>query len=309
MIGVMVISGLAWPVLAGGADEEPYSRPMQAQQPPKEERWFPKGDPPDEWHEWAVHDKDRPLPPVVEPGTCSTQARAGRAPSDAVVLFDGNDPNANLDAWVPVKPDSPGWHVRDGYFEVNPGAGALRTVESFGDCQLHVEWQVPLSLEGKFDQSRGNSGVFLMSRYEVQVLDNKDNETYADGMAGAIYGQSPPLVNPGLGLGRWQSYDIVFRRPHFDEQGNVVEPATITVFHNGVLVQDHWVLEGPMSYKRRTSYRPHGDQAPLMLQDHGSPVRYRNIWVRRLSERPISAFEAKMRQACSKDSERQAEGE
>ncbi|MEM1109893.1 MAG: family 16 glycoside hydrolase [Planctomycetota bacterium] len=283
------------PVPGIPADTEPTSRPMtdRANPPARDSLWQVKGDPPSDTHPWQVHDLKRPLPPIVEPGTASLQARAGRAPSDAIVLFDGNDPEANLDAWQPGNPKTGlTWHLGPGYFAVNPGAGPIRTVESFGDCQVHLEWMIPHSEETLHAQGRGNSGIFFLGRYEVQIGDHKDPpHTYADGMAGGVYGQSPPFANAGLGLDRWQTYDIIFRGPRFDAEGQLTRPATVTVLHNGVLVQDHWNLEGSTLYRKRAFYKPHGETAPLRLQDHGNPVRFRNVWVRPLADRPISAIE------------------
>ncbi|MEM6551524.1 MAG: DUF1080 domain-containing protein [Planctomycetota bacterium] len=255
--------------------------------------YFPLGDPATESHPWAVHDAKRPQPPVVTPPTPSLQQRPGRPPSDAVVLFDGTSPDADLSAFLPTidreGQPTPGWIIRDGYLEVRPRGGSLVTRKKFGDVQLHAEWMVPGEYRERFSQKRGNSGIFFMGRYEVQVLDSLGSPTYPDGMAAAVYGQNPPLANAGLGLDRWQTYDIIFRRPVFAEDGSLVRPATLTVFHNGVLVQDHWHLEGRTLYKRRASYTPHGNEAPIRFQDHGNRVRYRNLWVRPLSPRPVSA--------------------
>jgi len=217
---------------------------------------------------WRVHDDARPRPRVVTPG-----AGAG-APSDAIVLFDGT----SLDAWSsdggPAK-----WALEDGALVVN-GTGSIRTRESFGDVQLHLEFATPAEVVSA-SQGRGNSGVFFLERYEVQVLDSFDNVTYADGQAGALYGQFPPLVNASLPPGQWQTYDIVFRAPVFEE-GRLVRPARATVFHNGVLVQDAQELIGATAHKTVATYVAHAPEAPLMLQDHGNPVRYRNVWIRRL---------------------------
>ena len=221
------------------------------------------------------HDTTRPQPPVVR----ATAAATLPPPPDAVVLFDGTD----LSKWTSQNGGAPEWIVRDGYFEVAPDKGALRTRESFGDVQLHVEWMSPLPARGT-GQNRGNSGVYLMNTYELQVLDSYDNRTYADGQAAAIYGQHPPLVNASLPPGQWQSYDIVFRRPRFKADGTLDTPAVLTVFHNGVLVQDHVVLTGPTGHYERPPYRAHADSLPIMLQDHQHPVRFRNIWVRRLEK-------------------------
>ncbi|MHC4248562.1 MAG: 3-keto-disaccharide hydrolase [Planctomycetota bacterium] len=229
-------------------------------------------------HQWKVHDMDRPQPEVVDPGTASTPDEAGRAPSDAIVLFDGKD----LSKWTSNKGPAR-WRVQDGYMEVAKKSGGMRTKESFGSCQLHVEWRAPSPPKGN-SQGRGNSGVFLMGRYEVQVLDCFENKTYPDGQAGSVYGQSPPLVNACRKPGEWQTYDIIFHRPHFDARGKCVKPATLTLLQNGVLVQDHFELEGSTAHKRRASYRKHPDKLPLSLQDHGNPVRYRNIWIRPLED-------------------------
>ena len=224
---------------------------------------------------WDVHDTTRTRPPVVDPGPAPAEPRP--APDDATVLFGGDD----LDAWEHPDGSSPEWVVRDGYFQVEPGAGAIQTTEGFGDVQLHIEWMSPPSIEGD-GQGRGNSGVFLMGTYEVQVLDSYENPTYADGQAAAIYGQYPPLVNAMRPPGEWQVYDITFRRPHFDEDGNVVKPAVLTVYHNGVLVQDHVELTGPTGHYERPPYEAHAARLPLRLQDHSNPVRFRNVWVREL---------------------------
>lgn len=229
---------------------------------------------------WKIHDPDRPVPPVVTPGTPSTQDAPGRAPSDAVALFDGRD----LSNWVQEGDGSAAkWKVENGYFEVVPKAGGIQTKQSFGDCQLHVEFSEPTPPHGE-SQDRGNSGVFLMGLYEVQVLDSYENKTYADGQAAALYGQYPPLVNASLPPGQWQSYDIVFHGPRFDASGKVLRPARVTVFHNGVLVQYEVQLTGPTAHGERPPYKVTPEKLPLGLQDHHTPVRYRNIWVRELKE-------------------------
>lgn len=224
--------------------------------------------------EWAVHDESRPAAPVITPGKTNDAP-----PSDAIVLFDGTD----LSAWKSGKDDSDAkWKVQGGYMEVVPKTGEIETRQSFGSCQLHVEWQAPQSAQGT-SQGRSNSGVFLMSKYEVQVLDSYNNATYADGQAAAIYGQKPPLVNACRKPGQWQTYDIVFHAPVF-EGDKVVKPATVTVLHNGVLVQDHWQIQGTTFHKIKSSYEPHADKLPLKLQDHGNPIRFRNIWIRPLDK-------------------------
>lgn len=200
-------------------------------------------------------------------------ATEGAAPSDAVVLFDGT----NADAWS----GGDKWKIEDGALVVAPKGGDIRTKQGFGDVQLHVEWATPKEVSGN-GQGRGNSGVFLMDRYEVQVLDSYQNETYPDGSAGAIYKASAPLVNVSRPPGEWQTYDIVFRAPRFNADGSVAKPATITVLHNGVLIQDHHVLKGTTFHDRPHAYEKHADKLPIRLQDHGNPVRFRNIWVREL---------------------------
>jgi hypothetical protein len=225
---------------------------------------------------WGIHDMNRPQPPVVDPGPPGTPAPA---PSDAVVLFDGRD----LSQWEAAGGGPAKWKVESGHAEVVAKAGSIRTKRGFGDCQLHVEWATPVAVSGE-SQGRGNSGVFLMDTYEVQVLDSYDNRTYADGMAGAVYGQYPPLVNASRRPGEWQTYDIIFHRPRFDNKGGVTEPARMTVIYNGILVQDNVSLLGPTAHKVRLPYKAHPDRLPLSLQDHGNPVRYRNIWIRELGE-------------------------
>jgi len=207
-------------------------------------------------------------PPIVDPGP---------PPADALVLFDGKD----LSHWVGDNNGPARWKLEDGAMVVN-GTGNIHTRRSFGDCQLHVEWATPAKVEGS-DQGRGNSGVFLMGRYEVQVLDSYQNKTYYHGQAGAVYKQSAPLVNASRKPGEWQSYDIIFHAPRRDAAGKVIKPATITVLHNGVLVQDHFEILGTTYHDGPPRYDPHPDKAPLVLQDHGNPVRYRNIWIRELS--------------------------
>ena len=229
---------------------------------------------------YHVHDSARPHPRVVTPAE-----KPGGAPSDAIVLFDGKDLSAwaaaKLDPVNPVtKPDRAGWKVENGYFEVVPRAGDIATKEKFGDVQLHVEWATPAEIRGT-SQNRGNSGIFLQGRYEVQVLDSYQNPTYADGQAGAIYGQWPPLVNPTRRPGEWQAYDIVFEAPRFDG-GRLAKPAYLTVFLNGVLLHNRQEVAGPTVHRALAKYAPQPAMDSLMLQDHGAPVRYRNVWVRRI---------------------------
>lgn len=226
---------------------------------------------------WKIHDPDRPVPPIVTPGTSSTQETSGKAPSDAVVLFDGKD----LSQWLDKDGGPAKWKVENGYVEVVPHTGYIHTKQPFGDCQLHVEFSEPTPPKGE-SQDRGNSGVFLMGLYEIQVLDSYENKTYADGQASAVYGQYPPLVNASRPPGQWQAYDILFHGPRFDTAGKLLRPARVTVFHNGVLVQDNVELTGPTEHLKRPPYKPGPEKAPLALQDHGDPVRYRNIWIRQL---------------------------
>lgn len=229
---------------------------------------------------FKVHDISRPQPRIVTPGTASTQDRAGMPPSDAVVLFDGS----SLDGWL--SGDGPaGWKVEDGYMEVVPKTGSIRTREEFGSCQLHVEFASPVEIKGE-SQGRGNSGVFLMGRYEIQVLDNYDNPTYADGTVGSLYGQCPPLVNPSRAPGEWQCYDIIWEAPSFDGD-TVVKSAAVTVLLNGVLLHHRKELQGTTMHRQVSTYTPHPGVGPLELQDHGDLVRFRNIWYR-----PITAYDA-----------------
>jgi hypothetical protein len=207
-------------------------------------------------------------PPVVTPGT------AGSPPSDAVVLFDGKD----LSKWRGEKGGEAQWKVADGCVTVN-GTGSVFTKEEFGDVQLHLEWAAPEKVEGE-GQGRGNSGVYLQGRYEIQVLDCYNNKTYFDGMTGAFYSNFAPLVNACRKPGEWQSYDIVFHAPKLGADGKGVEPGSFTVLLNGILVQDHVPVKSPTTSAAFTGATSKG---PLSLQDHGNPVRYRNVWLRRLN--------------------------
>lgn len=234
------------------------------------------GDPPDATHPWAVHDRNRPQPPVVTPG------RDAGAPSDAIVLFDGT----NLNAWESVrdgKVGPAGWKVANGYMEVVKGKGTIRTKDQFGDCQLHMEWASPEQVSGN-SQGRGNSGIFFVGDCEVQVLDIYKNPSYADGMAGSIYGIHPPMVNALHPPGEFNVYDVVFRRPIF-RNGEEIDPGRVTVFCNGILVQDSATLEGSGGHRKRSTPRPFPEKGPISLQDHGNPVRFRNIWLRELPPR------------------------
>jgi hypothetical protein len=232
---------------------------------------------------WGVqHDRNAPQPPVVTPGEASTQAQPGKPPSDAIVLFNGKD----LSNWESVNGGPAEWKVEKGDFATVPGKGDIRTKQAFGDCQLHVEWASPNPPHGE-DQDRGNSGVYLQSLYEVQVLDSYQSPTYPDGQAAAIYGQYAPLVNACRPPGQWQSYDIVFHGPRFDAAGKLTRPATYTVFHNGVLVQDHVTVLGRTDGEHEP-YEQTPTKLPLKLQDHNHPVRFRNIWIREIPETPGS---------------------
>jgi len=207
-----------------------------------------------------------PQPPVVEPGP------VGGPPSDALVLFDGSD----LSQWE----GGDQWKIEDGYATAHKRG--IHTKEAFGDCQLHVEFAAPSEVKGS-GQGRGNSGIYLMGKYEVQILDSYQNETYYDGQCGAIYKQSPPMVNACRPPGEWQTMDIVFHAPRFAKDGSLESPATITAFHNGVLIQDHFELSGGTAWHKPPSYNKHPERLPLHLQFHGNPVRYRNLWIRELN--------------------------
>ena len=226
---------------------------------------------------FKVHDSKRPQARVITPGTASTEEQAGEPPSDAVVLFDGPDRSS----WT-GRDDKAQWKVENAYMEVNPGTGDIQTKKKFGDCQLHVEWQSPHEVSGD-SQGRGNSGVFLMGRYEIQVLDCYDNPTYADGATAGIYGQWPPLVNACRRPGQWQTYDIVWKVPRFRGK-KVLCPARLTLIHNGVVVHHDKELIGPTTHRQVLPYEAHPEEGPLSLQDHGDLVRYRNIWYRSLRD-------------------------
>jgi len=221
----------------------------------------------------------RPEPPIITPPTPSTQEAPGNPPSDAKILFDGTD----LSGWESVKDGSAaGWKVEGCHMEVVPRTGDIKTKDVFGDCQLHIEWAAPAEVNGD-SQGRGNSGVFLMGLYEIQVLDCYNNPTYPDGQAGALYGQCPPLVNACREPGEWQTYDILWEAPRF-EGDELKRPAYVTVLHNGVMLHHHKELMGPTQHKQTACYEPHPAVGPLQLQDHGDLVRYRNIWVRTHTE-------------------------
>ena len=211
-----------------------------------------------------------PVPVMIDPG------QSDRSPSDAIVLFDGTD----LSKWRGRDGD-PQWDVSGGAMTVRPGTGDLTSKEAFGDVQLHIEWRTPAEIVGE-GQGRGNSGVFLMGKYEVQVLDSWQNPTYVNGQAASVYKQHIPLVNASRAPGEWQAYDIIFTAPRFGADGSVERPATLTVLHNGVVVQNHVTLKGPTVFRGTPRYEAHADKLPIMLQDHSNLISYRNIWVREL---------------------------
>ena len=213
-----------------------------------------------------------PIPKMVNPGK-----QDNLPPSDAIILFDGKD----LNEWSTSKGEPAKWKVSDNSMIVVKGTGGIQTKKSFGDCQLHVEWKTPSVVEGE-GQGRGNSGVFLMGNYEVQVLDSYNNRTYSNGQAGSIYKQYVPLVNASRPPGVWQSYDIIFKAPRFNADGSLQSPGYFTVLHNGVLIQDHVELKGTTVHSGLPTYTKHAAKEPITLQDHGNPVEFRNIWVREL---------------------------
>lgn len=212
-----------------------------------------------------------PKPPKVNPGT-----NPGDAPSDAIILFDGK----NVSEWISSKGGVPEWEVKDGALTVVKGKGNIRTKKTFGDVQLHIEWRSPAVIEGE-GQDRGNSGIFFQDRYELQVLDSYESQTYSNGQAGSIYKQHIPLANATRKAGEWQVYDVIYIAPHFSENGRVITPAKITVIHNGVLIQNGVEIWGGTEYKGVPVYKAHG-KGPIQLQDHSNPVSYRNIWIREL---------------------------
>ncbi|MBX2816258.1 MAG: DUF1080 domain-containing protein [Saprospiraceae bacterium] len=242
---------------------------------------------------WVATEQWEPVPKRVTPG------QLGAPPADAIVLFDGNsmsswhtpklDYGARMDNVMAIVQEKlanpsfsePLWEVKDGALIVNPGSGAIETKQSFGDCQLHIEWLSPVD-PGKEGQGYSNSGIFFMGMYEIQVLNSYENETYPNGQAGSLYKQHIPLVNASRPPGEWQSYDIVFNAPKFDDTGSLLQPATVTAFHNGVLIQNDVDLKGPCVFIGEPHYIAHPPKLPLLLQDHGNKDRFRNIWIREL---------------------------
>ena len=225
---------------------------------------------------WHVHDSDRPVPPVVTPG--ATFSDGAPPPSDAVVLFDGKD----LSKWRSDNGPA-GWKVENGYMEVVKDSGSIRTKDEFGDYQLHLEFATPARVEGD-SQGRGNSGIYLCGRYEVQILDSYNNPTYPDGELGAIYGQYPPLATVPRKPGEWQTYDIIFEVARWDENRKLIKPASVTVILNGVVLHNKKAYIGSSTHREVGPSRPHPPHGPIVLQDHGNPTRFRNIWVRNLGE-------------------------
>ncbi len=224
--------------------------------------------------EYRKHDPNRPWPTDVTPGEpCCPDNPAFGPPSDAIVLFDGS----NMDAWEPNE-----WEIENG--EVVAYEDDITTLESFGDCQLHLEWQAPDPPRGS-TTDRGNSGVFFMSRYEIQIFDSYTEKIYPDGIAGAVYGETPPMVHPIRPPGQWNVYDITFTAPVFNGDGDLVSPARVTMLFNGVLVHNNTTIHGPTDWREISEYSAHPPEQPLRLQEHGNPVRFRNIWIRRLNLR------------------------
>lgn len=223
-----------------------------------------------EWHPELTSIWE-PAPPVVTPGNGTAP------PSDAIVLFDGRD----MDQWEKPDGESAGWKLEDGVMTVDTGTGVIQTKQAFGDIQLHLEWRAPSEIEGE-GQDRGNSGVYIQGRYEIQILDCYENTTYVNGQTGAVYKQHIPMANACRPPGEWQTYDIIFVAPRFKEDSSLFSPATVTVLHNGVLVQNHAVILGTTENVGLPAYKAHPLKQPFQLQDHSNPVSFRNIWVREL---------------------------
>jgi hypothetical protein len=214
------------------------------------------------------------MPPLVTPG------KKGSPPSDALILYGSKQ---DISKWQKTNGEPAKWKQKMcGVLQINR-TGSIVTKQTFGDAQYHVEWKCPKNFDPEEEgQGRGNSGFYIMGLYEVQILDSYENETYYNGQAGSIYKQSAPLVNASRKPGKWQSYDIIFHGPRFNDDGRLLTPATVTVFHNGVLIQDHFIIKGPSVYGGYPKYFAHDDKLPLLLQDHGNPIQFRNIWVREL---------------------------
>jgi len=225
---------------------------------------------------WRVHDLNRPVPRAVTPG--ATFSHEAPAPSDAVVLFDGKD----LSKWKSDQGEA-GWKVENGYMEVVKKTGNITTRDEFGDFQLHLEFATPAQVEGK-SQGRGNSGVFIFGKYEVQILDSFDNPTYPDGQCGALYGQTPPLATAVKKPGEWQSYDLLFETPKWDAAGKLVKHGSVTVLLNGVVLHHKKEFIGETRHAEIATYGKPQSRGPIGLQDHGNPMRFRNIWIRNLGE-------------------------
>ncbi len=232
-----------------------------------------------------VHESDpkkQPQPKVVEPKPYD--AEAAKAPKDAIALFDGTE--ATFKNWAATNGSPTKWKLVDGSLESVKKAGYIQSKQKFGSCQLHIEFATPKVPKGN-GQGRGNSGVFIMGQYEIQVLDSFNNQTYPDGQCGALYGRAKPLVNASRGPGEWQTFDITFHRPIFNEKGEVTRKAKFHVVHNGVVIHDHIELSGGTGWRGAHSiseYKKHADKGPLQMQDHGNPVRFRNIWIKELDD-------------------------
>jgi len=226
---------------------------------------------------WHVHDPDRPKPRIITSGKTFSDMAA--PPSDAIVLFDGKD----LSKWKQGDGSDAKWKIENGYMEVVPKSGILRTRDEFSDFQLHIEWATPVKVEGK-GQGRGNNGLNIFGRYEIQILDSYNNETYSDGQAAAIYGQTPPLVNASRAPGEWQSYDVIWEGPRWDAEGKLEKKAYVTVLHNGVVVHHRRELHGFVQHRTVGDYNQRREKGPIELYEHGNPVRFRNIWIRPLGE-------------------------
>ena len=227
---------------------------------------------------WHVHDGTRPQPPIVTPG--ATFSHQAPPPSDAIMLFNGKD----LSQWQHAGGAAAKWKIKNGFMEVTPKSGSLRTKDKFADFQLHIEFATPAKVEGN-SQGRGNSGILFNGVYEVQVLDCYDNKTYPDGQCGALYGQIPPLVNASKKPGQWQSYDIIFESPRWGDDKKIAKKANVTVIHNGVVLHHKREFQGTTPHQQNGNYNnPHPPEVFIELQDHNNPMRFRNVWLRKLGE-------------------------